>query len=219
MSVFPLERVLLTGTEQSIADASLSIDGYPSSNRATMRQRVNKLVGEQLLDDNETRLRVTLIVFLNCYSTFQDEGIISDNIGNNADTILSILKILWHTCCTNGRYFCTFVANFEHGNMSLMKVILDLASCDRGHKANHLSHEIQGISLHLLRQWIISGCISLNLLIKCANASIYAACDSDDVKVSAAAIGVLASLLNTVVLPKEKSTSSDYDDEDDSGSP
>jgi len=188
MSILPLERVLLSGSNE-VGQASLSVDGYPSSNRSTMRQRVGKLVGDNFLDANAFRLEITLHIFVDAHaaicvsnSLVQEQGL--------SDLLSCILKTFLHVSFASGHYFCGIIAS--HSDGVVVKLLLEIAS------GKLIFLNSQGLAFALLKQLILSCCISADHLHQAVGLCIQVACETEDVKVSALTIGILGSVLDSI---------------------
>lgn len=188
MSILPLERVLLTGSNE-VGQASLSVDGYPSSNRSTMRQRVGKLVGDNFLDANAFRLEIILHIFVDahaatcvCNSLVLEKGF--------SDLLSCLLKTFLHVSFASGQYFCGIIASYCDG--LVVKLLLEIASGKR------ICINSQGLAFALLKQLILNRCISADHLHQTARLCIQVACETEDVKVSAITIGILGSVMDCI---------------------
>jgi len=188
MSILPLERVLLTGSNE-ISQASLSVDGYPSTNRSTMRQRVGKLVGDIFLDANANRLDIVLRRFVNVHAALCASNPLAREKSLSA-SLSCLLKTFLHVSFAAGQHFCGMIAS--HCSGVIVKLLLDIAS------GQPLFIKSQGLAFALLSQLILSRCIVADHLQQTTRLCIRVACETEDVKVSAITIGILGVILDCI---------------------
>ena len=196
LSILPIERVLLSGNKD-INQASVSIDGYPSSNRATLRQRVGTLVGEKLLDE-ETR-RIPIILKLLEVSNSKIIQTSSSNCDHSIALVEELLTFLIHSCFATSGTLSRVLVDHHDGN--LIQNLLQIAMSSY--------YTIQGLSIVLLRLFVMHRCLTSKSMTEAVDIAVHCACEADDMKVSAAAISLLASILDTSVQANDYSSSDD----------
>ncbi len=197
MSTLPLERVLMIEKSNAI-QPSLSVDGYPLTNRSTLCHRLRTLVGEKLIVDNAFRLSVMLHLFVDVHDAFRRST--NSTSMDYAEMLVCILKVIVHASFAVGQHICEGVASHEDG--IIVDILLSLACA---HVVSTKNVFLQGFSLLLLRQQVFYECISVIYVNKISDACIRAACDAEDVKISVAAVGTLSSIINAFVTEHHRS--------------